>query len=112
MRQPAERTQTVIDRDDDGAFLGKLFAVITGLGAGPAGQAGAVNPDHHRQTFRGGTRRGPDVEKETIFAGWLRGGSTGGRLPAALTACRPGSPGAASSSASPLHAPSAVLVGL
>ena len=43
MSQPTERSEPVIDRDDDGAFLGELFAVIARLRAG-CRQAGAVDP--------------------------------------------------------------------
>ncbi len=135
MGQPAERAEPVVDRDDDRALFGELFAVVARLGSGAAGEAGAVNPDHHGQPFRRGTGRGPHVEEQAILArgllspdaSWglasalpssaptLAARSSGliARRRAATAAALPSS-GAPSSRAAPraaLHAARAVLVG-
>src|SRR3954466_11333460 len=79
MREETERSEAVVDGDDDRSLRGKVLAVIPGNAAGSAGEAAAVDPHHDGPLVVRRTGAGPDVEIETILAACrlARGRSSG-----------------------------------
>ena len=63
----AQRAEAVVDRDQhDVAAPGEVLAVVDRRRAGAAGEAAAVDPDHHRARRVVDAGR-PDVEREAVF---------------------------------------------
>ena len=53
MREEAERIEAMVDGDDDDPLRRQSGAVVTRLRAGTDDEAAAVDPEQHRQVFRG-----------------------------------------------------------
>src|SRR6266480_850235 len=70
MREKTERTETIIERDDDRALLREPRTVVPFLTAEPGPESAAVDPDKNgkRDAGRGKRERlRPDVEVEAVF---------------------------------------------
>src|SRR6266550_2729055 len=70
MREKTERTETIIERDDNGALLREPRTVVPFLTAEPGPESAAVDPDKNgkREAGRGKRERlRPDVEVEAVF---------------------------------------------
>src|SRR3981081_222704 len=68
MRQKAECTEPIVERDDDNTLFREQRAVVAFFAAKSGEESAAVNPHHHRA--RPPTlveRRRPDVEIEAIL---------------------------------------------
>ena len=71
----AQRAEAVVDRDQhDVAAAGEVLAVVDRRRAGAAGEAAAVDPDHHRARRVVEAGR-PDVEREAVFVDGLLPGA-------------------------------------
>ena len=69
--QEAQRTQPVVDRDDDDVASGRQPARVIDVAAA-VDEASAVDPHHHRALLVVlCARRSPDVERQAVFAGRL-----------------------------------------
>src|SRR5512132_3618061 len=70
MRQKSKRSQSIIERDDDGTFLREPRTVVAFLAPETGEETAAVDPDKNGKRDAGsGTRHRlrPDVEIETVF---------------------------------------------
>src|SRR6185436_18939456 len=67
VREEPERAEAVVDRDDDRTLGGEVLAVVPGEAAGAAGEAAAVDPQHHGPLVVR-IRAGPDIQIEAVFA--------------------------------------------
>ncbi len=62
-----QQAQSIVDRDENDALLGELYAVVQGLGAASAHQRAAVNPNHHRQSARTGRAQTFRVRQSSLI---------------------------------------------
>ena len=68
MREKAEGSEPIVERDDDRALLRQPRAVVPLFAAEPGEEPAAVDPYHHRASRRARVQRArPDVEKEAIL---------------------------------------------
>src|SRR5271170_6076955 len=66
--EKAKNTEAVIHGDDQNAFAGEMFAVLTRLGSTATSETTTEYPHHDRQFGLGFLCRRPDVESEAILA--------------------------------------------
>src|SRR5262245_32157540 len=99
MCEEAKRAEAIVEGDDHRALGRQVLAVVPRKAAGAAGEAAAVDPDHHGTTVIDVVGARPNVCIETVFAAgrltrrsslWRRSRCRSGRASAA-TAARCGS---------------------
>jgi len=67
----SECSDTIVERDDDRAFVCQIVAPVIFFSSGAVIEAAPENPDHNRPLFRSGMCGGPDVEIEAILGNRL-----------------------------------------
>src|SRR3569832_920623 len=68
MREEAELAESIVERHDYDAALGEIGAVVELHGRATVHECPTIDPHHHRQLCGGRGVRGPDIERQAIFA--------------------------------------------